>query len=90
MSVIARNVVVSGRVQGVFFRDSTRREAQRLGVTGWVRNRRDGAVEAHVEGDADAVAKLVLWCREGPRSADVGDLRVTEVKPEGFDGFEVR
>ena len=87
---VARNIVVSGRVQGVFFRDSARREARRLGVTGWVRNRRDGAVEAHVEGDADAVGQLVRWCREGPSSADVEDLRVTEVEPEGFDGFEVR
>ena len=87
---VARNVVVSGRVQGVFFRDSARREAQRHGVTGWVRNRRDGAVEAHFEGDSDAVAQVVLWCREGPRSADVDDLSVTEVEPEGFEGFEVR
>ena len=89
-ATVARNVVVSGRVQGVFFRDSARREALRLGVTGWVRNRRDGAVEAHVEGTADAVAQLVLWCREGPSSADVEDLRVTEVEPEGHEGFEVR
>ena len=87
---VARNVVVSGRVQGVFFRDSARREAQHHGVTGWVRNRRDGAVEAHFEGDSDAVAQVVLWCREGPRSADVDDLSVTEVEPEGFEGFEVR
>ena len=87
---VARNIVVSGRVQGVFFRDSARREAQRRGVNGWVRNRRDGAVEAHFEGDADAVGQLVLWCREGPSSADVEDLRVTEVEPEGFAGFEVR
>ena len=87
---VARNIVVSGRVQGVFFRDSARREAQRHGVTGWVRNRGDGAVEAHLEGDPDAVAQVVLWCREGPRSADVDDLSVTEGEPEGFEGFEVR
>ena len=87
---IARNVVVTGDVQGVFFRDCTRREARRLGVTGWVRNRRDGSVEAHVEGDPDAVAELVLWCRSGPRHATVEDLRVSAVEPEGHDSFAVR
>ncbi|MFP5363914.1 MAG: acylphosphatase [Thermoleophilia bacterium] len=87
---IARRIVVSGRVQGVFFRDSTRREAIGLGVTGWVRNRPDGTVEAHVEGSADAVAGLVRWAREGPRHADVDDVRVDEVQPEGCARFEIR
>ncbi len=90
MTTIARKVVVSGRVQGVFFRDSTRREAQRLGVGGWVRNRSDGRVEALFEGPADAVEQLVRWCREGPRHADVDDVSVTEVEPEGLDGFAIR
>lgn len=87
---IARDVVVSGRVQGVFFRDSTRREARRLGVTGWVRNCPDGTVRAHVEGVPEAVAELVRWCREGPRHADVDDVRVSEAESEGGRGFEVR
>jgi acylphosphatase len=87
---IAREVVVSGRVQGVFFRDCARREARRLGVTGWVRNRADGRVEAHVEGAPEAVARLVAWCRAGPRHADVDDVVVTEVEPEGFERFDVR
>ena len=87
---IARNVVVSGRVQGVFFRDCARREADRLGVTGWVRNRPDGTVQVHAEGPAEAVAELVLWCREGPRHATVEDLRVTEAEPEGHARFEIR
>jgi acylphosphatase len=87
---IAREVVVSGRVQGVFFRDCARREARRLGVAGWVRNRADGRVEAHVEGAPDAVARLVAWCRDGPRHADVDDVVVTEVEPEGFERFDVR
>ena len=87
---IARNVVISGEVQGVFFRDCTRREARRLGVTGWVRNCPDGTVQAHVEGPAEAVAELVLWCREGPRHAAVEDLHVTEVEPEGCARFEIR
>ena len=87
---IARDVVVSGRVQGVFFRDSARREARRLGVAGWVRNCPDGTVQARVEGAPEAVAELVRWCREGPRHADVDDVRVREVQPEGFGGFEIR
>ncbi|HEV2785709.1 MAG TPA: acylphosphatase [Solirubrobacteraceae bacterium] len=87
---VAREVVVTGRVQGVFFRDSTRREAVRLGVTGWVRNCPDGTVQAHVEGAPEAVAELVRWCREGPRHADVDDVRVSEVEPEDGRGFEVR
>jgi acylphosphatase len=87
---IARTVVVSGRVQGVFFRDSARREAHRLGVTGWVRNRRDGNVEAHLEGSPDAVAQLVRWCRSGPRHADVDDVAVTDAELEGFEDFAIR
>ena len=87
---IARTVVVSGRVQGVFFRDFTRREARRLGVDGWVRNRPDGKVEAHVEGAPHAVAQLVAWCRSGPRHADVDDVAVSAIEPEGFDRFDVR
>jgi acylphosphatase len=88
--VVARTIVASGRVQGVFFRDSTRREASRLGVAGWVRNRPDGAVEAHVEGAPDAVAALVRWAREGPRHADVDELRVDAADPQGFALFEIR
>ncbi|MDX6679371.1 MAG: acylphosphatase [Solirubrobacteraceae bacterium] len=86
----ARSVVVSGRVQGVFFRDCARREARRLGVTGWVTNRPDGRVEAHLEGDPDAVAQLVTWYRNGPRHADVDDIAVSEVEPDGCHRFDVR
>lgn len=87
---IARSVVVSGEVQGVFFRDCMRREAGSLGVCGWVRNRPDGRVEAHLEGAPDAVAELVLWCRCGPPRASVEDLVVSEVAPEGLEGFTIR
>jgi acylphosphatase len=89
-ATIARDVVIGGDVQGVFFRDSARREARRLGVSGWVRNRADGRVEAHLEGPPDAVAELVLWCRSGPRHATVEDLEVTEAEPAGYDSFVVR
>ena len=89
-ATIARRLVASGRVQGVFFRDSTRREANRLGVTGWVRNRPDGTVEAYAEGAPEAVEALVRWAREGPRHADVDDVRVSEAEPAGCTRFEVR
>jgi acylphosphatase len=88
--VVARRVVVTGRVQGVFFRDRTRREASRLGVVGWVRNCADGTVEALFEGPPAAVADLVRWCRSGPRHAMVHDLHVTEAEPEGLEGFRIR
>ena len=87
---IARRVVVSGDVQGVFFRDSARREANAAGVAGWVRNRPDGRVEAFFEGPPDAVARLVRWCADGPRHAIVHDVQVTEAEPEGFDSFAIR
>ena len=87
---IARKVVICGRVQGVFFRGTMRREAKRHGVGGWVRNGPDGTVQAHLEGPPDAVAEVVLWCRTGPRGADVEDLRVTVAEPEGVEGFSVR
>ena len=83
-------MVITGRVQGVFFRDSTRREAARRGVAGWVRNRSDGAVEAVFEGASDEVEALVAFCRRGPRGAVVDDVRTVDDEPEGLTGFEVR
>jgi acylphosphatase len=85
-----RRVVVHGDVQGVFFRDSTRDEAERRGVAGWVTNRSDGAVEAVFEGDPDAVAALVDFCRSGPSRASVERVEESEQEPEGLEGFEVR
>jgi acylphosphatase len=87
---VARRVVVSGHVQGVFFRDRTRREAHRHGVAGWVRNCADGTVEAFFEGPPEAVAALVRWCREGPRHATVYELRVQDAEPEGLGAFQIR
>jgi acylphosphatase len=83
-------VVVRGRVQGVFFRDSVRQRAESRGVAGWVANRSDGAVEAVFEGEPDAVEALVEFARQGPRSAEVEDVEVSEEDPEGLSGFEVR
>ena len=86
---VARRVVVHGAVQGVFFRDSTRRKAASRGVSGWVRNRSDGTVEAHFEGDPDAVESMLAFAREGPRHAEVDRADVEEVHVEGLEGFEV-
>ncbi len=82
--------MVSGRVQGVFFRDSTRRRAEAAGLTGWVANRADGAVEAVFEGEPDAVDEMVEFCRRGPSRAEVASVEVEEEPPEGLTGFEVR
>jgi acylphosphatase len=82
-----RRVVVRGRVQGVFFRDTTRRMAAERGVAGWVRNRPDGAVEAVFEGEPEAVESMVRFAHEGPRGADVESVEVVEEEPEGLSGF---
>ena len=85
-----KHVVVHGGVQGVFFRDSARDEAERQGLSGWVANRDDGAVEAVFEGNPQAVERLVDWCRSGPNSADVESVEVDEEEPEGTFGFQIR
>jgi acylphosphatase len=83
-------VIAHGRVQGVFFRDSTRREAERRGVAGWARNASDGTVEAVFEGPPEAVEALVEFVRGGPGHASVTDVDVAEEEPEGLSGFSVR
>ncbi len=88
---VRRRVVVHGRVQGVFFRDSARRAAVDAGVSGWVRNRGDGAVEAVLEGSPGGIERVVDFMREGPPRAEVSDVHVSnEEEPEGLSGFEVR
>ena len=86
------HVEVSGMVQGVFFRDSCRGEAQARGVSGWVRNTSAGTVEAEFEGGDDDVDAVVAWCRSGPPQADVERVDVTAADPTGDigSGFEVR
>ncbi|GGL54403.1 acylphosphatase [Halocalculus aciditolerans] len=84
------HVFVSGKVQGVFFRNTTRDNARELGVDGWVRNLDDGRVEAVFEGPEDAVSTMVSWCHEGSSRARVDDVSVEYTTPEGEDGFEVR
>ena len=82
-------MTVHGNVQGVFFRDSVRRLATQHGVAGWVRNTWDGTVEAVFEGDEDAVARMVDFCREGPRGAQVERVDVDDEPVEGTSGFRV-
>ena len=86
---MARHLRISGRVQGVGFRYSMAEEAERLGVTGWVRNRGDGTVESVVDGDPDALEAIIAWARLGPRGAQVTGVQVTEVA-ESFQRFEMR
>ena len=88
--VARRRIVVHGHVQGVFFRDSCRREADARGVAGWIANRPDGAVEAVFEGEPGAVAALVDFCRRGPRDAHVDSVEESGEEPEGLGGFRVR
>jgi acylphosphatase len=88
--VIRNRVLISGRVQGVFFRGTCQEVAKEHGVSGWVRNRPDGTVEAVFEGPAEDVRRLLEWSRRGPRDAVVEDVRVQQEPPEGISGFEVR
>jgi acylphosphatase len=88
--VVRKRVVVSGLVQGVFFRDTCRREAAAAQVAGWVRNRPDGTVEAVFEGPAERVERLVGWAHRGPSRAIVSHITVSEEPPEGLSGFAIR
>lgn len=84
------HIRVSGQVQGVFFRDSTRRKAEELGLSGWVKNLPDGKVEAVFEGPSDSVRKMVRWCEEGPQQASVENVDTDFENPgEDLQGFEV-
>jgi acylphosphatase len=88
--VARRHLVVHGHVQGVFFRDTCRRQAEARGVAGWIANRPDGAVEAVFEGKTDDVDALVEFCRQGPRGAEVRSVDETSEEPEGLSGFRIR
>ena len=92
---MATHLIISGTVQGIGYRESMRQEAQQLGVAGWVRNRRDGTVEALVDGDPDAVRKLILWAHQGPRGARISGVKATGADEtvdtgETLTGFEIR
>ena len=86
---VTRRLQVRGRVQGVWFRESMRLEAERLGVTGWVRNCMDGSVESVVQGAAEAVDAMTRWAKRGPEAARVDDVEVSEASGE-YERFEKR
>jgi acylphosphatase len=88
--VIRKRVMISGEVQGVFFRDTCRRIALRQGVTGWVRNLPDRRVEAVFEGPVEPVQSLVDWASQGPCEAIVAHVDVRDEPPEGLSGFTIR
>jgi acylphosphatase len=88
--VVRRRLVIQGRVQGVFFRDTLRTLAERSGVAGWARNTPEGAVEAVLEGDEDAVARLSAFARKGPEGARVEHVDERAEEPEGLRGFSIR
>ena len=89
-AMVRRRVIVHGEVQGVFFRDTARQYAQDARVSGWVRNRGDGAVEAVLEGEDAGVDRVIEFMRTGPDRAKVVNVEVIEEEPEGLDGFDVR
>jgi len=86
--LITQRLTISGTVQGVFYRESMRTEATRLGVTGWVRNCPDGTVEAVVQGTSEAVAAIIAWARRGPKLAQVLKVEVAETKSESYSRFD--
>jgi len=87
---VRRRASVAGRVQGVWFRESCRDQAQAAGVAGWVRNLADGRVEVVLEGPPAAVDEVLAWCRRGPRRASVDGVEVVDEAPVGEQGFRVR
>jgi acylphosphatase len=86
---VTRHLIITGRVQGVGFRFYTQRKARELGVTGWVRNRRDGSVEMMVQGSTGAVESMIAWARRGPPSATVAEVKIADGSGE-FAAFEAQ
>ncbi len=85
------HLVIRGRVQGVFYRATTQEKARALGLTGWVRNREDGSVEAVIEGEDEAVERMIAWCHQGPPMASVSEVSVTWAPCSGaFSDFSIR
>ena len=89
MERTAKRLLITGRVQGVGFRFYLQRKARELGLTGWVRNCRDGSVEAVIQGSAEAVETMIAWARRGPASAVVAGVQVTDATGD-YAGFETR
>ena len=90
MAITARIIQVSGKVQGVFYRASTKDQADALGILGFVRNEADGSVYIEAEADEAVMNRFIDWCRQGPRMARVDRCDVLEKEPKGFKHFEIR
>ncbi|MFI5912340.1 acylphosphatase [Dactylosporangium sp. NPDC051541] len=88
--MIRKRMLISGRVQGVYYRDTCRQVARAHGVAGWVRNLPDGRVEAVFEGDEGPVAALLTWCGDGPPEANVTGVEARDESVEGLNSFEIR
>lgn len=86
---LSKHLVLHGRVQGVYYRESMCQQAARLGISGWVRNRRDGTVEAMIQGSEEAIARMLEWARRGPEMAQVTNMEVREGSGN-HSGFERR
>ncbi len=84
------NLHITGKVQGVYYRESMRQKAHELGVNGFVRNQPDGSVYAEVEGEQELLDNIVAWCYQGPDMAVVDTVAATEAAETGFEGFEIR
>jgi acylphosphatase len=90
VTTLAKQVRITGLVQGVFFRAWAQGHARELGISGWIRNCPDGSVEAHLNGEEKAVARMIERLRHGPSNARVDDLTIEDAAPEGTGRFEVR
>lgn len=88
--IAAVHLFVHGQVQGVFYRASTQTRAEELQLNGWVKNRPDGSVEIHAEGDREALEELIAWCRQGPPMAKVSTLDLEWVEVTGLSSFDIR
>lgn len=88
--MIAKGIRCSGKVQGVFFRATTKSIAEDLGVFGWVKNESDGTVLIHAEGELAQLDQLIQWCKEGPEYASVSEVKTWDKEPGGFSDFDIR
>jgi acylphosphatase len=86
----AVHLIIKGKVQGVFYRQSAKKEAVKLGINGWVKNNEDGTVEAVATGSEEQIQRFIKWCRQGPTLAHVSEVVVTKIPEEAFNGFQVR
>lgn len=83
------HIIIRGKVQGVFYRKSTQKKALELGLTGWVKNLKDGSVELEAEGTISKLEELASWCKEGPKNAIVKEIEIREISPKNYENFQI-